>query len=287
MAKNLLQFFFFSFSYVHYLSENSAEIDKSKLAIVHWTWPSSGEPGTTKEPPTLSKEDAVVHSIDLPQSGKLEPSLSITQLKNGKTVCIITCAHSKSKYTLLIYDLESRVVISTQEFEEKVCLDSVSNGRALLRRKDSVEFYCLESNRSLDTFLYVDLAANVGATLSSEVEHVDQVRAKFDCNPARKQFVIFSNNLSFYQLMEYSTEEGFDKPLIVNSGSTHIYDLSQPSALEKAVLMNGNLFAAPVSEVRVVYHQPVIHNSNPMTSTVLACDLKTSKTSGKVFTFSA
>ena len=279
---------YYRFSYVYYLSENSDETDKSKLEIVHWTWPSSQESQeagatstSTKKPLTLNKEDALIHSIDVEGSGMLEPSLTMTRLNNGRTVCVVTCTHSSTKGTLLVYDIESRAVLFTKEFDEQVSLDGVANGRVLLRRKDCVEFYCLDTNRVMDTFPYIDLAANVGATLSSESDHVDQVRAKFDCNPARKQFVIFSKNLSFYQLMEYSTEEGLDKPTVLNSGSTFIYDLSQPLSLEKAVLMNGVLFTVPISEVRVVYHETVIVSANPMASTVLAVDLKSSKTSGK------
>ena len=285
------------------MSETSDGTDKSKLKIVHMTWPSSEEsqqPGAkptnelqepsfnvsqgtdSNEPLTLGKDHAVIHSIDLPQSGSLEPSLTVTRLNNGKTVCVVTCTDFRNECSLLVYDLESRAVLSTKEFDEVVSVDGVLNGRVLVRRKDCIEFYCLDTNKVLDTFPYVDLAANAGATLSSEWNHIDQVRAKFDCNPARKQFVIFAKSLSFYQLMEYTTEEGLDKPTVLNCGSTFIYDLSQPPSLERAVLMNGVLFTVPISEVRVDNVECIISSANPTASTVLACDLKSTKSPGTV-----
>ena len=165
-----------------------------------------------------------------------------------------------------------------KEFDELVLLDGVSNGRALLRRKECIEFYHLETNTVLDTFSHVDLAATVGATFSPEWYHIDQVCAKFDWNPARKQFAIFSNTLSFYVLMEYSTDKGLDKLSVLNYGSTFIYDLSDPLSLGAAILLNGVLFASPISAVRV---DSAIHRGCEA-STVVACDLKSFKSPGNI-----
>jgi hypothetical protein len=129
------------------------------------------------------------------------------------------------------------------------------NGRALVRSSSSIEFLSLDDFKVLETFDFDELSKKRAELCGedSTSEKLSFIRAKFDCNPERKQFVIFSKNLNFYQLMGYSTEEGFAKPSVLYCGSTHAYDLYVPSTLKQAILMNGLLFVSNVSEVQLVY----------------------------------
>ena len=159
---------------------------------------------------------------------------------------------------LIVYDPEKRQIIFKKEDpEEHYVIDGVVNGRALIRSSSSIEFFSLDNFKVLETFNFDELSKKA-AELSgddSKPEKLSLIRAKFDCNPERKQFVIFSKNLAFYQLMGYSTEEGFAKPSVLYCGCTHAYDMYLQATLKQSILMNGLLFVSNVSEVQVVHEE--------------------------------
>ena len=159
---------------------------------------------------------------------------------------------------LIVYDPEKRqIIFKKEDADADYVIDGVVNGRALLRSSSSIEFFSLENFKVLETFNFDEMSTKA-VELSGEdskPEKLSLIRAKFDCNPERKQFVIFSKNLAFYQLMGYSTEEGFSKPSVLYCGCTHAYDMFLPATLKQAILMNGLLFVSNVSEVQVVHEE--------------------------------
>jgi hypothetical protein len=158
---------------------------------------------------------------------------------------------------IIAYDPEKRqIIFKKEDLEADYVIDGVVNGRALLRSSNSIEFFSLDNFKVLETFNFDELmkkTASLSGGDDSKPEKLSLVRAKFDSNPERKQFVIFSKYLSFYQLMGYSNEESFEKPSVLYCGSTHAYDMYHPITLKRAMLMNGLLFVSNVSEVQVVY----------------------------------
>lgn len=81
--------------------------------------------------------------------------------------------------------------------------------------------------------------------------------AKFDANPRRKQFLVFNQNLTLYQLMNYDTKD-MTCPQILVIGSTYVYELTERT-FDNVLLSNGVLFSAPIFEsyprMNKEYHQ--------------------------------
>ena len=241
-----------------------------KIVIDKWSLPSSEEFDTT---PSFSIFDKVGTKIvlDIPQLKNREmatPSVTVTRLLTGKTVAVVAVNHydlevRASKSTLIFVDIEAQAVIFSRDYEEVIIVDGVAFGRVLIRKQNLLDFFSVDTNQVLDTFNFDDLSGSTEADLIT----------KFDS--ARKQFAIFSPNLDFVQLMEFSTDPEMTTPRVVNRGSAVTNDLSRPS-IEHALINNGILFA--VSTHRV----PVASEDNPEVSTVVACDLKSSPLSGNL-----
>ena len=179
-----------------------------KIVIDKWSLPSSEEFDTT---PSFSIFDKVGTKIvlDIPQLKNREmatPSVTVTRLLTGKTVAVVAVNHYDLevilKSTIIFADIEAQAVIFCREYEEKVFVDGVESGRALIEKENAIEFLSIDTNQVLDTFSFYDLSVSTEGLL-----------AKFDSD--RKQFVIFSPNLDFVQLMEFSTDPEMNTPRVV------------------------------------------------------------------------
>ena len=207
--------------------------------------------------------------------------LSSTRLKDGRKVYLIYCSATNFTYhSLVIYDAEKSETLFEKKLEERVEIDGVCNGRALIRNKDRVDFFCFDTLKVVESFNFKDIADETNEDEEKSKNSEDfVVKSKFDCNATRKQFVIFCKNLSFFQLMSYSNEEGFTVPTILYRGSTFIYDLHSAASLRQAVLMNGLLFVAPATDVQPTYDDPMndIYWPDPRSATFMALDLKSAR----------
>ena len=277
----------FRFAYIYNSSEGVDNETKTTLKV--WSWPDPESQAGSLEPLNLTMADAKTYSLDMseksPKGNHL--SLSSTRLKNGRAVYLINCSDKNfASHSVVIYDPQKGKIIFEEEFDDRVEIDGVCNGRALIRKADSIDFFCLDSLKVVESFKFNEIAGDA-VPLDEDKEKSESgedfvVRSKFDCNPARKQFVIYSRNLSFYQLMSY--DEGFTVPTILYRGSTVIYGLHSAASLRQAVLMNGILFVAPVSDVHPTFDDPIndIYWPDPRSATITALDLKSTQNSSGI-----
>ena len=181
---------------------------------------------------------------------------------------IIVDADSGSVIDKVIFNgFLSPTSVVTEKFE-------VSQNRLLLRKfstnrvtqldifqanASEIIFFDLESRCEITSYKSADLNCHPknkcthgkepqeNDTWGLQAEKACNYIAKFDVNPRRKQFLIYSQNLTFYQLMEYSNEE-MDSPQVLLVGSTYLYELTERT-FNNILLSNGILFSAPIFEV--------------------------------------
>ena len=181
---------------------------------------------------------------------------------------IIVDAGSGNVIDMIIFNgFLSPTSVVTEKFE-------VSQNRLLLRKFNTnrvtqldifqanaseIIFFDLESRCEITSYKAVDLNSHPKNKCLQGKEPVQNEGwgpqaekgcsyiAKFDVNPRRKQFLIYSQNLTFYQLMEYRNEE-MDSPQVLIVGSTYLYELTERT-FNNVLLSNGILFSAPIFEI--------------------------------------
>ena len=206
--------------------------------------------------------------------------LKTTVVENGTVVHLIGQFVSDINHSsIIIVDADSGAVIDkvifngfhsptsvvTEKFE-------VSQNRLLLRKFNSnrvaqldifqanaseIIFFDLESRCEITSYKAVDLCCSpknrcphgkepVANGSWAQAEKACNYIAKFDVNPRRKQFLIYSQNLTLYQLMEYNDDENIS-PQVLVVGSTYLYELTERT-FNNVLLSNGILFSAPIFE---------------------------------------
>jgi hypothetical protein len=102
-----------------------------------------------------------------------------------------------TKTCVVLYDPESKKVVDRHEFGFKADVCAVSNGKALIADEDGVQFYCLSSGKMLTSISANVVESDPSATGRTETKNYRL--AKFDSNPERRQFVVFTQDLSSFQ----------------------------------------------------------------------------------------
>jgi hypothetical protein len=134
---------------------------------------------------------------------------------------------------IILYDPELMTIVDRHElsFEANIC--AISKDKVLIHHVDGVQFYCLRARKVLTS-----ISANIASDLSTSGRNTtEQFRyAKFDANPDRHQFVVFTADLSLFQLMSYNN----DSATVIHRRYAFIKSASDLSS--EAVLLNGIFF---------------------------------------------
>ena len=204
-------------------------------------------------------------------------SLKSTTLTDGRSVYVLcgTC-HSREtddvKTHLVVYDPATKTVIGRHKFATKAELCSVSSGKALLAVDGVIVLFCLKTCKVVAEFSH--------SKSDSDTPTADQNQpsiyryAKFDSNPDRSQFVVFTQDLSSFQLMDFDDESA----TLLHRGGAFNGELREPDC-RRAILSNGLLFAISFNETLSYEEDMDEHVSwpNPHVANILVFDLKSGK----------
>ena len=209
--------------------------------------------------------------------------LKTTTLENGNVVHLIGQFVSDLNHSsIMIVNADDGVVLDKVIFNGYSSQSSVitenfeSQGNRLLLRKfdcnratqldmfqvctSEIIFFDLETRCEIDSFKAMSLCSKAqskcghGKTKNPkeskhpwiQEEKACNYIAKFDVNHSRKQFIIYSQNLGFYQLMKYESDPSIS-PQTILCGSTYVYELTERT-FDNVLLSNGVLFSAPIFE---------------------------------------
>lgn len=214
--------------------------ERDSFAIMQWKFdPDWDEPDKVLE----AKDSCPVLRGDLdvnsePAEAELNNrtivSLKSATLRGGREVLLL---HHQSAYrtasktqvlSLGDHDSASEALGAPLDFPGRTTfLECAQGDRALVRDETSRAFLFvdLDARRVAATYAFRDLCLDAGH------EHESSARfalpcvyeAKMDLNPGRKEFALFSQNLSCYQLFSY--EDDPDEPEVVASGGTMVHTL--------------------------------------------------------------
>ena len=196
---------------------------------------------------------------------------------NHSSIIIVNANNGEIIDKIIFNGYLSTTSVMTENFE-------VRGNRLLLRKfnlnratqtdifhvcASEIIFFDLETRCEIETLKALDLCKkpqskcghgkekNEGKDLWIQGEKSCNYIAKFDVNSKRKQFLVYNQNLTLYQLMQYDTE-GISSPQVLVIGSTYIYELTERT-FDNVLLSNGVLFSAPIFEsypkMNKEYHQ--------------------------------
>ena len=178
-------------------------------------------------------------------------------MADGRVVYVVNYSHHSSN-CLKVYDPEAKKVVLEHRNQNETAVRAVRDGIALINVNDGIEVLCL----------------NTGKVLKTIEQESQRLRfAKFDSNPERKQFVVYSEDLKFFQLLSYDDNE----VKLINTGSAFIND--HKITLRSVVLLNGIFFVMSSIEALSFVDDDVtsLYWPDLNTTMLLAYDLKSSK----------
>ena len=207
-------------------------------------------------------------------------SLKSTTLPDGRLVYVISCnslsrATHATKTLLVVYDPESKTVSGRHQFESKAELCSVSCGKALLAVDGLIIFFCLKTFKVVTEFSPPDADSETPTETGGLDKPIVHRFAKFDSNPDRSQFVIFAQDLSSFQLMDFDDDDSVT--MLHRSGAA--YSELREIGCQNTLLLNGVLFAVSFNEALSYDDDLEEHMSwpNPHVANILVFDLKSGK----------
>ena len=200
-------------------------------------------------------------------------SLKCTELEGRGTVFVMSHQNPYSQHSsVFVLDPQEGEIIKecTIEFPERiVTLECVKGSRAIVKDEFGKQFIFVNLEPRSDPKQSAILASYSTTDLCKDASHEHSAsrfpgcvyEAKMDASPGRNEFVIFSQNLTCYQLFKYETEVNkeeaseFDPlvPEVVASGSTMVYEMSW-RMLNKVCLNDGVLYAVPSCDVYLRTH---------------------------------
>ncbi len=190
-------------------------------------------------------------------------SLKLTEI-GGKEVFLV-CHQSpyKCETSVLFFDAATgdKLPERTLSFPgREVTLEACKGTRAMLRDAQSKDFLFYDIGSAPPRLVSAYGCRDVCRDASHDHENPRTLECvyevKFDSDPDRKQFLIFAQNMTSYQLFEYDDDEDYtegEEPEVIASGSTLCYELNWRT-LRAASLCSGVLVSGAQREVQLRTH---------------------------------
>jgi len=193
------------------LSFLTRTVNAASDAVRVWSFPllplAPGEPPcvTTGESPLVQRLGSPINN---PSAGQTMPGLrhnagAVVGHTSSCLLLLLQCPHSPGPLTTLaLHALESgEALLEVPWPGQDLVLLGLAESRALLATNASILFFSLTAGEVISSYPFHQLNTEGGAVEG------ETWRGTMDCDPASKQFALFTSNLSSFRLLQWEDRE--------------------------------------------------------------------------------
>ena len=193
------------------LSFLTRTVDAASDAVRVWSFPLlphvSGEAPsvTTGGPPLVQRLGSPINN---PSAGQTMPSLrhnagAVVGHTSSCLLLLLQCPHSPGPLTTLaLHAIESgEALLEVPWPGQDLLLLGLAESRALLATNASILFFSLTAGEVISSYPFHQLNTDGGAVEG------ETWTGTMDCDPASKQFALFTSNLSAFRLLQWEDRE--------------------------------------------------------------------------------